>query len=142
MTLEIVLGVGALGGGAALVLGPRGQIIPLPVAALQGSPFDTYLVPGLILFFVLGVGPLVAAWLSWRRQRWGPVLAIVVGVALLAWMIVELAIVGYTSSPPLQAIYLSLGAAIFFIGIGSHWSSWRDEGTTFTRRYRRAPPGG
>jgi len=59
--LELFLGVGAIGGGAALMLGPRGEIIPLPVSALAGTRFGTYLVPGLILFTVLGVRPLGAA---------------------------------------------------------------------------------
>ena len=62
--LEIFLGVGAIGGGAALMLGPRGEIIPLPISALAGTPFGSYLVPGLILFTVLGVGPLGAAALT------------------------------------------------------------------------------
>ena len=54
VSLEILLSVGALGGGAALMLGPRGEILPLPLSALQGSPFESYLVPGLILFSILG----------------------------------------------------------------------------------------
>jgi hypothetical protein len=29
---------------------PRGELLPLPASALVGSPFDSYLVPGLILF--------------------------------------------------------------------------------------------
>jgi hypothetical protein len=37
------------------MLAPRGEVMPLPLSALAGSPFDTYLVPGLILFGVLGV---------------------------------------------------------------------------------------
>ncbi len=74
--LEIFLGVGAIGGGAALMLGPRGEIIPLPISALAGTPFGSYLVPGLILFTVLGVGPLGAAALAWRRHPIAPLLAL------------------------------------------------------------------
>ncbi len=47
-----------------LMLAPRGEIMPLPLSALAGSPFDTYFVPGLILFGVLGLGPLIAARLT------------------------------------------------------------------------------
>src|SRR5882724_6433212 len=42
VALEVFLNVGALGGGGALMLGSRGEIIPLPLSALHGSPFDTY----------------------------------------------------------------------------------------------------
>jgi len=119
--LELFLSVGALGGGAALVLGPRGEVIPLPLSLLAGSPFGSYRVPGLILFVVLGVGPLTAAVLTFRHHPWGPLLAVAVGAALLVWLAVEIAIVGYSNKPPLQALYLALAVAILLVGVA--W--WR-----------------
>lgn len=59
--LNAILGVGAVGGGLALMTGPRGEILPLPISLLKGSPFDTSFGPGLILFTVLGAGSLVVA---------------------------------------------------------------------------------
>ena len=118
LVLEVLLSLGALGGGLVLILAPRGEIMPLPLSALAGSPFDTYLGPGLILFSVLGLGPLVAARLAWLRHPFAPVAAFVVGVALLIWVAVEIAIIGYSNEPPLQAIYLTLGAAITLGAIG------------------------
>jgi hypothetical protein len=118
VSLEVFLGVGALGGGGALMLGSRGQIIPLPVSALSGSPFETYFVPGLILFCTLGLGPLAAALLAWLRHPLAPIAALGVGVALLIWMAVEIAIVGYSNNPPLQPFYVLLGAAITGVGLG------------------------
>lgn len=116
--LEVFLSIGAVAGGGALMLGPRGEIIPLPVNALTGSPFDTYFVPGLILFSVLGLGPLAAALLVWLRHPLAPVAASVVGVGLLIWLAVEIAIIGYANDPPLQAFYLILGVAITVVGLG------------------------
>ena len=40
--LEILLSLGALAGGLALMIGPRGEIIPLPLTALEGSPFRSH----------------------------------------------------------------------------------------------------
>ena len=100
------------------MLGSRGEIIPLPLAALQGSPFETYFAPGLILFCALGLGPLAAALLAWRRHPLAPIAALGVGVALLIWMAVEIAIVGYSNSPPLQPFYVLLGAVITGVGLG------------------------
>jgi peptidoglycan/LPS O-acetylase OafA/YrhL len=125
--LEIFLSVGALGGGGALLLGPRGEVIPLPTSALQGSPFETYFAPGLILFLVLGIGPLVAAALAWRRHPVAPLAAAAVGAALLIWLAVEIAIVGYTNDPPLQMFYMFLGAAIAVLGLGWRASIRRQE---------------
>ena len=118
LVLEVVLSVGALGGGLVLIVAPRGEIMPLPLAALAGSPFETYLGPGLILFTVLGIGPLVAARLAWTRHPLAPVAAFVVGAALLIWVVVEIAIIGYSNEPPLQMIYLVLGAVIAAVALG------------------------
>jgi hypothetical protein len=117
IALEVFLALGALGGGGALLIGPRGQIIPLPLSALAGSPFADYFVPGAILFLVIGIGPLAAAVLTWRRHRLAPHLACAVGGALLIWLAVEIAIVGYSGQPPLQALYLALGTAIVLVGL-------------------------
>ena len=117
LALDILLSVGALAGGAALMIGPRGEVVPLPLSALRGSPFDTYFVPGLILFGVLGIGPLGAARLVWLRNRLAPLATCVVGVALLVWLAVEIAIVGYSDNPPLQPVYLLLGATITIVGL-------------------------
>ena len=139
--LEILLGVGALGGGVALMAGPKGEILPLPVSALTGSPFSDYFVPGAILFAILGLGPLCAAVLAWRHHPAAPFLAFVVGCALLVWLAVEIAIVGYASHPPLQALYLGLGAVITLLG--AVWLSEtgllrvRQLCTQFRRRGRR-----
>ena len=115
LVLEICLSVGALGGGLVLIIAPRGEIMPLPLSALVGSPFDTYLMPGLILFGVLGLGPLVAARLVWLRHPLAPTAAFVVGSGLLIWVAVEVAIIGYSNEPPLQAIYGILGVAIVLV---------------------------
>jgi hypothetical protein len=117
LALEAVLSIGALAGGVILVLAPRGEILPLPLSALAGSPFDTYFVPGLILFSVLGFGPLVAARLAWLRHPLAPIAALVVGTGLLIWVAVEIAIIGYSNEPPLQAIYGILGVAILLVAI-------------------------
>lgn len=116
--LEAFLCVGALGGGIALMAGPNGEIIPLPVRALAGSPFRNYFAPGAILFAILGLGPLAAAVLAWRRHRAAPFLAFGVGCALLIWLIVEIAIVGYSNNPPLQTFYLGLGIVMTLVGVG------------------------
>jgi uncharacterized protein len=118
IALEIFLAVGALGGGLALMAGPNGEILPLPVSALAGSAFANYFVPGTILFVVLGVGSLGAAVLAWRRHRIAPLLACAAGGALMIWLLVQVAIVGYSNDPPLQAFYFGLGVVLTLVGIG------------------------
>jgi hypothetical protein len=130
--LELFLSIGALGGGAALMVGPRGEILPLPLSVLEGSAFNTYFVPGLILFCVLGLGPLAAAFLVWSRHPLAPIGVSVVGAALLIWMAVEIIIVGYSNHPPLQPFYLLLAVVITVFGL-----AWR---SMLRREARRVAP--
>lgn len=133
IVLEAFLGVGALGGGIALMAGPNGEILLLPESALAGSPFANYFAPGAILFVLLGIGPLVAAVLAWRRHPIAPLLACMAGGALLIWLTVQIAIIGYSNDPPLQAFYLGLGVVLTLVGIG--WM--RGTSVRFAWRRRR-----
>ena len=134
VVLEVALSIGALAGGLVLIVAPRGEVMPLPLSALAGSPFDTYLGPGLILFTVLGLGPLIAARLTWVRHPLAPLAAFVVGAALLIWVSVEIAIIGYSNEPPLQAIYLVLGVVITLVALG--WLA-EDELSVLHRRHAK-----
>ncbi len=119
------MSIGALGGGLALILGPHGEILPLPMTLLQGSPFNNYFVPGLIFFMVLGGGALLVAVLAWRHHSWAPALTLGVGAVLLIWMTVEIAIIGYSNTPPLQPIYIGMGLVICAVGIA--WMRQEDQ---------------
>jgi hypothetical protein len=132
--LEILLGVGAIAGGLALMAGRHGEIIPLPLSLLAGSPFPDYLVPGAILFTILGLGPVGAAILAWRRHPAAPFLAFAVGGALLIWLAVQIATIGYSNDPPLQPVYLGLGVVITLVGVA--WM--RQSGIPLVGAVRRA----
>lgn len=53
------LGLGAIGGGGVLIASPTGKLIGMPLSMLQHSPFHSFLIPGIILFSVLGVMPIL-----------------------------------------------------------------------------------
>lgn len=115
LTALVVLGVSALVGGAGLVYDPSGAAMGLPGFLLLGSPFDDYLVPGLVLFGVLGLLPLAVGYALHRRHpvAWPGVL--VVGVAVLAWFAVQSRVIGW--GYPLQWAYLLVGVAILLLAL-------------------------
>ena len=131
----LVQGVGGLAGGLALAASPKGGIIKLPVSDLAGSPFHDYLLPGLILALVLGLGPLVAAWVLVRRppwpaaevvnpfrhEYWGWTLSGVVGVGLLNWIAVEVTIIPYNA---LQPVFGAVGLAIVALTLLPSVRAW------------------
>lgn len=56
----IVLGflaLGAIGGGIILIVSSDGALIGLPLSEFKNMPFTSYLIPGIILFSILGVAP-------------------------------------------------------------------------------------
>lgn len=59
LLLLALLGVGALGGGGVLIISPSGKLMGMPLSLLAGSPFHSFLIPGLLLFLVLGVAPVL-----------------------------------------------------------------------------------
>ena len=63
------------------------------VALLAGSPFADYLIPGLILGGLFGVGSLVVAAMGLRRWRVAPFLAFAIGCGQMIWIVVELLII-------------------------------------------------
>ena len=52
------------------------------------------------------------------QHRAAPLLTLVVGNALIVWIVVEIAIIGYSNYPPLLAVYLALGVTIVLVSAG------------------------
>jgi hypothetical protein len=120
--LETLLGIGALFGGAQFILAPDGHLLGLPLKMLAGTPFHSFLVPGLLLFTFVGVAPIAAAVITSRRPAIGPLAALAVGVTLMGWITVEMVVfAGLTSL--LWAFYMVLGTVIAAVGVA--W--WRSD---------------
>lgn len=123
VALEVFLGLGALFGGGALILGPDGQLLGMPTSLLAGSPFTSYLVPGIVLFTLVGIAPLLAAAITVRRQPFAPLAAVAVGLTLIGWVSVEMVVLAGPGSLA-WALYMVLGACIAMVGVG-WWRSSR-----------------
>jgi hypothetical protein len=93
ITALVLLGLGALAGGLALVSAPDGSVMHMDVALLAGSPFADYTVPGLILGGLFGIGSFVVAGMGLAHVRLAPFLAFGIGCAQMIWITVELAII-------------------------------------------------
>ena len=114
--LEIFLGIGALFGGAQFIVAPDGHLLGMTTKVLAGTPFPSYLVPGIILFTFIGVGPLLAAAITVRRLAIAPFAAVAVGLTLVGWISVEMVFLAGIGSLA-WALYLALGCAIAAVGI-------------------------
>jgi hypothetical protein len=59
--LQVLLAVGALAGGASFILAPDGHVIQMPLRNLKDTPFKDFLIPGILLFTLVGLFPLAVA---------------------------------------------------------------------------------
>lgn len=107
------LGLGALAGGGALIADPTGASIQLSNDWLAGSPFADYLVPGIVLFAVFGIGSFVVCGAVLLRRRWSWYGAIGLGVALLAWLAVQIAVIERLSW--LHALYAGIAIGLVLL---------------------------
>lgn len=98
------LGIGAVFGGAVLIISPSGELIGMPLSLLGTSPFHTFLIPGIILFFVLGLFPFLlfyalvrevksplADYLNvFKDMKWAWSFVIYQAFALIIWIQIEM----------------------------------------------------
>lgn len=105
-----VVGVSAVFGGSALVIEPGGQLLRMPLGYLTGTPFTTYLVPGLLLALVVGAGHLFAMLLVVRRSPYADLVALAAGGVLLTWITWQMMLLGTANA--LQCTMLAIALVI------------------------------
>lgn len=104
--LHLLVGVGAIGGGLAGMLDPQAPL-GMPIELLQHSPFSNYLIPGLILFTVLGLGNLFSVYMLARQSRCWPHVSSVMGLALVIFIVVQCIMLRLID--PLHVIFFFVG---------------------------------
>ena len=114
-SLQAFIGIGAMGGGFMLVKDTSGSALGVPLSLLEGSPFPNYLIPGIFLLAVNGVGSMIGAGLSFTKRRYAQEIAIVLGAILVAWILIQVVII--KSFSWLHILYFILGVVEFGIGL-------------------------
>ena len=112
--LQVFIGLGAVGGGLGLVLEPSGANLGIPLEVFKNSPFSTYLVPGIVLLMVNGIGSLVGAAASFTRYWCAGEIAIALGLFLVAWIMLQ--VYWFAAFHWLHALYLSIGLLELVLG--------------------------
>jgi hypothetical protein len=107
--LEVLTGVGAVAGAVNLV----GDGMGLDPALLDGTPFTSWAWPGVALAVVVGLPMLVAALAEWRRAPRAPYVSLLAGVALMGWITVQVALIGYQTW--LQPTFFLVGLTVTWL---------------------------
>jgi hypothetical protein len=107
--LVCLTGVSALYGGFNLLIDPSGKRMQLSLSLLKNSYFQDYLIPGFILFILIGgfsiftltglVGKFqwkLPNYLNiYKEQEWGWGFSLYLGIIVTIWIEVQLMVIGY-----------------------------------------------
>jgi hypothetical protein len=125
LTLLLITSIGFVGisacfSGPLLIINPSGMLIQLPEGAIDNTPFSSFLIPGIVLTFVVGLYPiLVTIWLLFPKvlhisvkgpmqSRWYAAMS--VGIDVMIFIIVQLIFI--PEKMFLQDVYLLTGLLI------------------------------
>lgn len=107
--IHLFLGVNGFAGGLLLMIRTDGSLLGMQTGWLDKSPFSDYLVPGFLLFFFMGLLPLVtlAGLFSTRSPKlfqmlniyndkhWAWTFSVYSGIIAITWITVQLILTQY-----------------------------------------------
>ena len=123
------LGLGAAFGGAVLIISHDGKLFGMPLSMLKNSPFNSFLVPGLILFFVLGLVPVLLIFALLKKSinkraeqfnffydmHWSWTFTIYIAFTLIIWIQAEMYFLQAVHWS--HSLYMFIALAIIFIAL-------------------------
>jgi hypothetical protein len=100
--------------GYALIKDPSGNLLELPLKYLDHTPFNNYLIPGIILFIVHGVTNVIAAIFTAYKWKHYPTFVVWQSIILILWILLQMLVVQHVH--PLYLLFGSIGILLFMFG--------------------------
>ena len=97
-----------------LIYDSTGKPLRMNVSLLAGSPFDSFFIPGVILFLFLGISSIIIAFYIINDHTYSTRLIFIQGIVILGWIVVQVLMIKYFHY--LQLLYLMIGLALVFTG--------------------------
>ncbi len=90
LVLLALVSLTALAGSVPMVFWGTADIIGLPLAYLEGTPFHSYRIPGVLLFVLIGLGGIIAFISLLFDFRYHAYTVRGLGIVLLGWIVVHI----------------------------------------------------
>lgn len=120
--VQLFNGLSALAGGIGLMSDPSGGNVAMKLEWLTGTPFSTFLIPGIILFVVNGMGNIGGFFFTLKKRIYAGGIGFIFGVIMMGWIIVQVSMIGYMSF--LQPLYFATGLLQMIFGFQFR-AQWR-----------------
>ncbi|MCA0364840.1 MAG: hypothetical protein LCH67_12415 [Bacteroidetes bacterium] len=112
--LLLLTAVNALIAGFLFIIDPSGQKMGMTTDFLKFSPFDSFLIPGIVLFVINGIFNLVAAYFLIKNKSTALAMVIFQGVILCGWIFAQVLMVEEVN--PLHIIMFLIGVILVASG--------------------------
>ena len=118
ISLTGFVGITAVLGGMELI---TGFPVEQPPEWLEGTPFSSYVVPGIALTAVVGGSALAALALALRDDPRWPVASGAAGTVLVGWITAEVVLLAQPDPPStIEVAYSGLGAVLVSLACMAH----------------------
>lgn len=102
-------GFGAFYGGISFIIEPSGSLLKMSDSFLESSPFNSYLIPGIVLLCVNGIYNFITLYIFLIKKPNAYLFLGIQGILLTGWIIVQMIL--------LQLFYPIFHIPFLFIGI-------------------------
>ena len=116
--LLLFVGLGAVAGGLGAILDPSGESLGVTVDLLINSPFENYLIPGIVLFSLIGLTSLLVSFLTFKQHLLSGGATIILGFIMIIWIVLQVYWIGWLTL--LQPTFLVIGFAEIILGFVLH----------------------
>jgi hypothetical protein len=100
--------------GLLYLMDKSGELMGTTTEILSDTPFDSFLIPGLFLVIVNGIGQAAGAYVSFKLKPFAGISGLTLGIVLIIWIIMQVYWIGFTHF--LQPFFFVVGVIEASIG--------------------------
>ena len=114
ISLLLLTAMNATVAGVLFIIDPSGHMMGMSVSYIKDSPFNSYLIPGIVLLIVNGLLNFIAAYFVFKKKPFASLLVIIQGILLSGWIVIQVIMVKDISL--LHIIMFTIGTILTISG--------------------------
>jgi len=118
--LLLFLGFGGIYGALMLISDPSGGKFEWSLNLLNGTPFNSFLIPGIVLLIANGLLPIFVATITGLKKSYAHTLILLQGVIVIIWLSIQLVLNPDFFLPVTHYPSYSIGILLMIIGLKLH----------------------
>lgn len=117
ITIQTLISIAAIPAALMLIIDPSGEMLGLGEDSADTMPFSDFLIPGIVLFTVIGLGTLAAGVLTWKNYEFAWAGGMIQSIGLFIWLITQVIIMENTTESTVMQVIMAIHSSIE-LGLG------------------------